>query len=384
MNEYIDAINWTIKNNKNCLLISEHGTGKSSIVLEALKNHKLKYNYFSAALIDPFTQLTGIPFSAKSSDGTSYIDYAMPKDFDSIEAIFIDEFNRAPKRTLSSLMELIQFRTINDRPLKNLRCVFAAINPHDESADEQTYNVEYIDPAQYDRFHCVLRLKYGPDYEWFKNKFGQKNAETAIEWWNKLDKKQKLLVSPRRLEYVLNAYETGANLRWLLPEDKVNISSLISQLSIGSYSSRMREIFKNKDTSQAQKLINDQNFFYNTKEDILKNKEMIEFFLPHLNKEDMTALQKTDTQFMDYVKNNIESFLFAFRDNNTNINFNTHDFPPDIKKRILSIDKTNSAAENNKDDLSAKFKKKLSSNQQYSKNSNKTMNDDYLNEYLPA
>ena len=44
----------------------------------------------------------------------------------------MDEFSRAHKKVRNAVMELIQFKSINGRKFKNLKIVWAAINPDDD------------------------------------------------------------------------------------------------------------------------------------------------------------------------------------------------------------------------------------------------------------
>ena len=203
---------------QNVLLIGKHGVGKTALVLETFKQAGLKhYRIFSAATMDPWVDFIGVPFKQEDGKG-AYLDIAPPKDFrdDNVEAIFMDEYNRAPKKVRNAIMELAQFKSINGRKFKNLKVVWAAVNPDDDEDDLQ-YDVEKIDPAQLDRFHIQLTLPYKPSRSFFQNKFGEEMASAAINWWNTLTQATKLLVSPRRLEYALDWHKVGGHLEEVLP-----------------------------------------------------------------------------------------------------------------------------------------------------------------------
>ena len=86
------------------------------------------------------------------------------------------------KKVRNAVMELMQFKSINGKKFKNLRIVWAAINPEDE--DE--YDVERLDPAQKDRFHISLDIPYKPDLDYFTRVYSEDTARAAISWWNEL------------------------------------------------------------------------------------------------------------------------------------------------------------------------------------------------------
>ncbi len=50
-----------VDNNMNVLFRGEHGIGKTAIILETAKRKGLKVLYFSAATMDPWVDLVGVP-----------------------------------------------------------------------------------------------------------------------------------------------------------------------------------------------------------------------------------------------------------------------------------------------------------------------------------
>src|SRR5574339_183824 len=93
-------LDFWIKNNYNVLFKGKHGVGKTTSVLEAFNKSGLKWMYFSASTMDPFCDFVGIPKEVKDENGNSYLDLIRPRQFqnDEVEALFFDEFNRAPKK----------------------------------------------------------------------------------------------------------------------------------------------------------------------------------------------------------------------------------------------------------------------------------------------
>ena len=192
-----------IDNNLNVLFVGEHGVGKTARVKEAFNQAGLKWLYFSASTLDPWVDFIGIPKEAQDEKGNKYIELIRPRPFaeDEVEAIFLDEFNRSPKKVRNAVMELLQFKSINGKKFNNLRIVWAAINPDDvkiEGSDDFEYDVEKLDPAQKDRFEVHVDVPFKPDKGYFIKKFGEDICENAIDWWNDLDQKSRRNVSPSR------------------------------------------------------------------------------------------------------------------------------------------------------------------------------------------
>lgn len=217
-----------LKNGLNVLLEGAHGVGKTEVIKSVFNNNKLKWKYFSASTMDPWVDFIGVPKTVKDENGMEILDLVKPKEFayDEIEAIFIDEFNRAPSKVTNAIMELIQFKSINGRKFNNLKVVWAAINPYDE---ENTYKVEEMDPAIVDRFHIKIAVPYSLDAGYLYKKYG-KEVEPFVTWWNELPKDLQTKVSPRRLEYAIQIEKVDGDLRDVLYE-KTNIKKLTTLLN---------------------------------------------------------------------------------------------------------------------------------------------------------
>ena len=271
-----------IQNNQNVLFTGKHGVGKTARIVEAFNRHKLKWLYFSAATLDPWVDFVGVPKEVKDEQGNAYLDLVRPKHFaeDNVEAIFLDEYNRAPQKVRNATMELLQFKSINGKKFKNLRIVWAAINPEPDGDDVDTkieYDVEKMDPAQKDRFEVQVNVPYKPDIAYFKSKYGDMVGTAAVQWWGELTDAEKELVSPRRLDYAVNIYTKDGDLRDVLPV-KINSSKLSLELKNGSFRRRMEDIFKSNDQTAAASFINDENNYNSTIKQILANRAYLEFY----------------------------------------------------------------------------------------------------------
>ena len=71
-------------------------------------------------------------------------------------------------------MELMQFKTINGKPMKNLKFIWATVNVNEN--DEDTYSVETIDPTQLDRFQIHVDIPYIIDLKYFTEKYDRNVA----------------------------------------------------------------------------------------------------------------------------------------------------------------------------------------------------------------
>lgn len=286
-----ERLDFWFQNKRNVLFVGKHGVGKTSIVKGCFERHGLKhgetYLYFSASTLDPWVDLVGVPFKKTNSDGTECLDLVRPAALANgkIEAIFFDEFNRSPKKVRNAVMELMQFKSINGLVFPNLKCVWAAINPD----DDDTYDVEKIDPAQKDRFHVIKEIEYKPDRNFFINRFGFDSGSAAIEWWNDLPEAEKDKVTPRRLEYALDEWEKGGLVSDILPLSS-GVNKLIQSLRNGPIEQKIRKIIDSKDIVAAKAFLANDNNFHASIKFILDDESLLSFFAPFMPKEKLTSL----------------------------------------------------------------------------------------------
>lgn len=301
-------LDFWLSKNYNVLLRGRQGCGKSTLVIDAFNRAGLKWKYFSAATMDPWVDFIGIPKEVKHENGNSYLELIRPQVFqdDEVEAIFFDEFNRANSRKiLNAVMELIQFKSINGKKFNNLRIIWAAINP--ENDEIQKFHVEELDPAQLDRFHVIVDVPYLPDLEYFEKKYGQEMAKAAIIWWKELDSKIQLEISPRRLDYALQVYQDGGDIRDVLT-NKANINKLLLEINDGSISGKLDDLFKNQNISEAQAFLAIENNFSACLQYILKNNNYINFFVPLMAEEKISSLIIQNIKIEKFALNNYEKF----------------------------------------------------------------------------
>jgi hypothetical protein len=342
-------IDFWVKHSKNVLFIGKHGVGKTAMVKDAFDRHGLKWRYFSASTMDPWVDFVGVPkeridnkvpdsfeiikelanldeglavewvmsnwkmpeasarkivgHAVNRQQGLAYLDLVRPHSFANgdIEALFFDEFNRSPKKVRNAVMELLQFKSINGFRFPNLRLVWAAINP-DEDEDE-TYDVERLDPAQADRYHVIVEVPYKPNTEWFREKYGQRIADAAIQWWEDLPEKEKNRVSPRRLQYALDIYQERGDMRDVLPITS-NVSKLYTTLNTGPITEKLEALMKTKDAQDARNFLSNENNYTAAMKFIPKSETLTAYFIPLLPKEKMAALMNDDDKICNYIINN--------------------------------------------------------------------------------
>lgn len=196
-----------INNGFNILLQGKHGVGKTAILTQASKNLGLSLKYYSAASLDPYTDLVGVPEFTTIEDGTRVIKSIRPQEINEAEVVFFDELNRADPKVLNAVFELIQFGSINGEKLPKLKCVIAAQNPPDGD-----YTVDPLDSALTDRFQIYLEIPPEVSLSYLKTVLKDKTAEALVRW-HKDHGKNADYVSPRRVEMIGHVWEaTGDRL----------------------------------------------------------------------------------------------------------------------------------------------------------------------------
>lgn len=229
-------------NGFNVLLSGRPGVGKTEIIKSIFNNAFGENNwaYFSASTMDAWVDFVGVPKAVKRGD-QEVIELIRPARFaeDNIQAIFFDEFNRAPAKVRNAVMELIQFKSINGRKFNNLKVIWAAINPYDE---EGTYNVEELDPAQQDRFQIQIDVPYKLDRKYLNGKYGAISGPFA-DWWTSHVDDVKHRISPRRLEDGIRVHLVKGDLSHVFPKDS-NIANLRDRISKVSLDDEWKDVIK--------------------------------------------------------------------------------------------------------------------------------------------
>lgn len=288
-----DKLNFWMNEKLNVLFIGKHGVGKTGMVKTALdrKYGAGNWRYFSAATMDAWVDFIGVPKEVEDEHG-SHLELIKPKEFrdDTVKAIFFDEYNRAPKKVTNAVMELIQFKSINGRPYNNLELVWAAINPKEEDEIELDYHVEEMDPAQMDRFHIHVHVPFDVSDQYFNDKFGVEHGQAACDWWRELPKKQKEAVSPRRLDYAIEIYRAGGEIReYVLPKES-GVSNLVTTLKNGSPIQQLTKLVNTSDTSGVTRFCKDANNWASVKDAVVKTPNMYTAVFPYIRHEYLSTI----------------------------------------------------------------------------------------------
>ena len=299
-----------IENDLKVLFEGYQGVGKTALIKSAFERnfgHTENINgrdvyvpgvlgrdfiYFSAPTLDPWVDLVGVPYPMQrmiDGENKTYLGLLRPPYMveNEPQGIFIDELNRASKKVRNAVMELIQFGSINGHKFKNLRCVWAAINPEDDQ--NLPFDVEPLDPALRDRFHVQVGLPFAPDEAWFAKEFGKESAKAACTWWAKLEQPVKMKISPRRLEYAVRYAQRGLNLRQFLPKES-NPQQLSTMLRVGLPEEKFRELLKKRDNAEMQKFLAKPNLFDAVQRFIVNEEDAQSFCLRLLDSERLTTL----------------------------------------------------------------------------------------------
>lgn len=156
---------FAIRSQQNIFLFGRRGTGKTHIALQAVKACKLKYNYINLSVIER-ADLAGYP-NITSSD--NIITFKSPYFLSELAegkpdtVILFDEIDKAPPEVTAPLLEILQFKKINGKPLNIASCILTG-----NLLNERTYS-NNISTALLDRgSKYVLSFNFEKWMEWAK------------------------------------------------------------------------------------------------------------------------------------------------------------------------------------------------------------------------
>ncbi len=272
----------------NVILIGKHGIGKTGKIKEAIKASDIGTAlYFSCATLDPWVDFIGIPKEVKKGN-ISYLKLVRPKAFamDEVEFIFLDELNRAKPAVQNALLELINNGSINGKKLKNLKCVWAAINPQAVKATDTQYHVEELDPAMLTRFKIRYYLPFEMDKEYFDAKHGKGVYDNLHPWWMALNENLKDEFPPRSVDYALEVLELGLDVQDSLPPD-IHKTHFMRALNSGVAQAKnpiasgvtIKDVFNTMDPTKIKQLLR-------------RNRGSLKPIISGLNNEELTKLVK--------------------------------------------------------------------------------------------
>ncbi len=302
-NKILGILKHSAENGFNVLLEGSHGVGKTEMVKQVFDKLGWVWKYFSASTIDPWVDLVGVP---KEKDGVLELIRPATLDFDNLEAIFLDEYNRAPKKVRNAVMELIQFGSINGKKFPKLKVVFAAINPDDD--DDLTYDVEKLDPAQIDRFPIHLPVPNKPCAYFFKEKHASSGA-LAVKWWMSQTDEVKKLISPRRLEQGLQVFLAKGDVQYVFNPDKVNVGEFCEYMDKPDPIKVLMDMCGKTD-AEKRKFLQTPNTFKHIKKDLMGKDRFLDEF-GHLIPDPLIMSElcdNTGNKISGYVVANVSKF----------------------------------------------------------------------------
>jgi len=232
-----------MKARRNVLLVGLHGVGKTTIILTIAKWLKLRVKYLSAATMDPYADLAGIPVVNAEK---KLVEFIHDSDLDNYDMFFIDEINRPSNtKVLNGLLELVQFLSVQGRKFTNLKMIWSGMNP-----PNQNYNVDDLDPTLLDRFHHYFDLPSVYSLPFFEYKFGTAMAQILVGWALQLSDDKRKAVTPRRLEYIGQAVNLFEN-----DSDMVSSSVMAGTVTVQDFkilTMRLAPIFGSCDLTQTK------------------------------------------------------------------------------------------------------------------------------------
>lgn len=224
----------------NIIIEGLHGTGKTSMLRQAAQELGLSISYYNAPTIDPYTDLVGIPYIKQDENGNDYLDMVQQSTFKDSNVKFFDEINRAPYKTLNSLMELILDGSINGKHLENHKLCVAAINPSGGA-----YTTNDLEPALLDRFDFYFTIPEAPDRGFFRKKHGT-FGDILVSWWEEQfstiggNINETEYLSPRRLDTIGSFF-----MRSIQESNKVMSENMFNSLFPANSSYGTKALYKN-------------------------------------------------------------------------------------------------------------------------------------------
>lgn len=118
-----------IRSSQNLFLFGRRGVGKTQIAIQAAESCKLKVNYINLSVIER-PDLAGYPDMQATGD---IVTFKSPAFLPTLEEktkpnsiLLFDEVDKAPPEVTAPLLEILQFRRINGKPLNVAGCILTA------------------------------------------------------------------------------------------------------------------------------------------------------------------------------------------------------------------------------------------------------------------
>jgi hypothetical protein len=164
------ALNLTkffVKSGQNILLFGRRGTGKTHIACQAILDAGYKVNYINLSVVER-PDLAGYPNIYSNDD---IVTFKSPQFLPTLKTeqkpdsvLLFDEIDKAPPEITSPLLEILQFRKINGKPINAIACVLTGNLPNEGSYSNQISSVLLDRGAKY-----ILNFNFDKWLEWARN-----------------------------------------------------------------------------------------------------------------------------------------------------------------------------------------------------------------------
>lgn len=256
---------------RNCCFYGRSGVGKTEIIRESLEKFGLKFGESVAYYSTHSADFIGDPAKA--------------------EVILFDDLNDPGAQKAAH--EVMGLKVWKGTPVTAY--VWGSYRAETEEKDEDIEALLNVTK----QFEIVVAIPYEPRLDWFAEKFGERIARTAIEWWDDLDE-VKDLVSPRTLATALTVFMERGDIRDVLPVQS-NVAKLAIALNSGPMVEKLEELLKNKDDLKTAGFLSNENNFAAATRYIYKSQEMMEYFLPLLHTYHLLRYMKDQNVVFKYV-----------------------------------------------------------------------------------
>lgn len=113
-----------IKNDKNVFIFGQKGTGKTEIAMQAIKDLNYNISYVNLSVLER-PDLAGYPDIHSNSEVITYKSpfFLPPSNGKPNTVILFDEVDKASPEITAPLLELLQFKKINGKPINCVSCI---------------------------------------------------------------------------------------------------------------------------------------------------------------------------------------------------------------------------------------------------------------------
>lgn len=182
-----EKLDFWLKTSKSVLLIGRSGVGKTAIALETFQRNNLVLGANVAYYSPHDGDLIG--------------------DLNEAQVIFFDDLGNDEKAQQAA-QEILAIGCWRGQPITT-RSVWACTKPYATEAAGgcDTVGFKWKDPSVFGRFEVKVEIAYQANLEYLSEKYGEKVAKAAVQWWVDLDRDCKDACSPRRLDQGLQMWK---------------------------------------------------------------------------------------------------------------------------------------------------------------------------------